>query len=119
AVLALILASVGIYGVMSYSVTQRTHEIGIRMALGAGRTKVLGIVVGGGLKLALLGVGVGLIGSVVLTRFLSGMLYNVTSYDPLTLAAVASLLTLVAVAASYLPATRAIRVDPMIALRYE
>jgi ABC-type antimicrobial peptide transport system permease subunit len=89
------------------------------MALGAGRPKILGIVVGGGFKLALLGVGVGLIGSIILTRFLSGMLYNVTAHDPLTLAGVASVLTLVALTASYLPARRAMRVDPMIALRYE
>jgi len=119
ALLALILASVGIYGVMAYSVTQRTHEIGIRMALGAGRPKILRIVVGGGFRLALVGVGVGLAGSILLTRFISGMLYGVTAHDPLTLGAVALLLTLVALAASYLPAMKAMRVDPMIALRYE
>jgi putative ABC transport system permease protein len=119
ALLALILASVGIYGVMSYSVTQRTHEIGIRMALGAGRPRILTTVVGDGFKLALLGVGAGLIGSIIFTRFLSGMLYSISPRDPLTLAAVASLLTMVATIASYIPARKAIRVDPMVALRYE
>jgi predicted permease len=119
ALLALILASVGVYGVMAYSVTQRTHEIGIRMALGAGRPRILSIIVGSGFKLALLGVGAGLIGSVVLTRFLSGMLYSISPHDPLTMAGVASLLTLVATLACYIPARRAVRVDPMVALRYE
>src|SRR5262249_38346628 len=119
ALLALLLASVGIYGVIAYSVAQRTHEIGIRMALGAGRPKILGIVVTGGFKLALIGVAAGLIGSLVLTRFLSGMLYNISAHDPLTLAAVALLLILVATLACYIPARRATRVDPMVALRYE
>jgi putative ABC transport system permease protein len=89
------------------------------MALGAGRPKILGIVVGGGLKLALVGVGAGLILSLVFTRLLSGMLYNVSAHDPLTLGAVAAPLALVATLASYIPARRAVRVDPMIALRYE
>jgi predicted permease len=119
AALALLLASVGIYGVMAYSVSLRTHEIGIRMALGAGRPKILSIVVGGGVKLALVGVAAGLIASFVLTRFLSGMLYNVSAHDPLTLAAVAGLLSFVAGIASYIPARKATRVDPMIALRWE
>jgi predicted permease len=119
AILALILASVGIYGVMAYSVTQRSHEIGIRMALGAGRPRILGIVVGSGVKLALFGVGAGLIGSIIMTRFLSGMLYNISPYDPVTLSSVALLLAVVATIASYIPARRAIKVDPMVALRYE
>jgi len=119
AILALILASVGIYGVMAYSVTQRSHEIGIRMALGAGRPRILGIVVGSGVKLALFGVGAGLIGSIIMTRFLSGMLYNISPHDPVTLSVVALLLALVATIASYIPARRAIKVDPMVALRYE
>jgi predicted permease len=119
AVLALVLASVGIYGVMAYSVSQRTHEIGIRMALGAAGSSVLGMVLGNGLKLALLGVGIGLAGAAVGSRVLSGMLYHVSSYDPLTLTAVAIVLTLIAALASFIPARRATRVDPIVALRYE
>ena len=119
AMLALVLAAVGIYGVMAYSVSQRTHEIGIRMALGAERSMVSRMVIGHSIKLALIGVAIGGGGAVLATRLISGMLYQVSAHDPLTFAAVAGTLTLVAVAASYLPARRAMRVDPMIALRWE
>jgi predicted permease len=119
ALLALLLASIGIYGVMSYAVAQRTHEMGIRLALGAAQGRIVGIVVSDGLKLALSGVGVGLVGCVLLTRFLSGMLYGVSAYDPLTLGAVATVLAVVAAFACYIPARRAMSVDPIVALRYE
>jgi len=119
AALALVLASVGIYGVMAYAVSQRTHEIGIRMALGARRANVLGMVVGEALLLALVGAGFGLAGALGLTRLLSSLLYNVKPSDPLTLALVSVILLGVSVFASYLPARRATRVDPIVALRYE
>jgi putative ABC transport system permease protein len=119
AVLALVLASVGIYGVMAYSVSQRTHEIGIRMALGARGSNVLGMVVGEALVLTLTGAGLGLAGALALTRLLSSLLYNVRPTDPLTLALVSLALLGVSALASYIPARRATRVDPMVALRYE
>lgn len=117
AVTALALAALGIYGVLSYTVTQRTREIGIRMALGAERTSVLGLVVWQGLKLAIIGTVIGLAGALALTRVLSGQLYGVSATDPLTMLAVAALLAAVALVASYIPGRRAARVDPLVAIR--
>ncbi|HVB38492.1 MAG TPA: FtsX-like permease family protein, partial [Vicinamibacterales bacterium] len=119
AALALILASIGLYGVISYLVGQRTHEIGIRLALGAQKRDILRLVLGEGTRMALIGVGVGLVGSLALMRLMSTFLYGVSASDPLTFAAVAGLLILVALAACYLPARRAMRVDQMVALHYE
>jgi putative ABC transport system permease protein len=119
AALALILASVGIYGVTAYSVAQRTREMGIRIALGASRNDVVQIVVSQGVRLAIIGVVLGLAGAFALTRLMTGMIYGVSSSDPATFCVVAFLLMSVALAASYIPARRAMRVDPIVALRYE
>jgi putative ABC transport system permease protein len=119
AALAVILGAIGIYGVISYSVAQRTREIGIRMALGARRSEVLMLIVGRGAKLALAGVFAGLIGALLLTRLMTSLLYGIGSTDPFTYVSVGVLLIFVAVSASYIPARRAMQVDPMVALRYE
>jgi predicted permease len=119
AALALALAAVGIYGVISYAVTQSTHEIGLRMALGANRWRVLGMVLSSAMRLALIGIFVGAVTAFAATRALKGLLFEVSAADPLTFVAVALVLAVVTAIASYIPAWRAAKVDPMVALRYE
>ena len=117
--LALLLATVGIYGVLSYSVSQRTQEVGIRMALGATSRTVLGLVVGQGMLLVAIGVGIGLAGSLGLARLLASLLFGVKTSDPATFAVVSLVLAVAAFVATYIPARRATKVDPITALRYE
>jgi ABC-type antimicrobial peptide transport system permease subunit len=117
--LALVLAAVGIYGVTAYTTRQRIHEIGIRMTLGASKQDILRLVLGHGLRLTFIGVGIGLAAAFALTRFLKILLLGVTSTDALTFTSVAVLLCAVALFACFIPAWRAMRVDPMVALRYE
>jgi putative ABC transport system permease protein len=119
AVVALVLASVGLYGVMNYSATQRTHEVGIRMALGATRADIMRLVVGNGMLLTLIGIGIGIVASIGLTRVMQSFLFGVGATDAVTFIAVSALLIAVALVANYIPARKATRVNPVIALRYE
>jgi len=119
AIVALLLAVLGVYGTISYMVGEQTREIGIRLALGADRGMILTMILGQGLRLATGGAAVGLVGALLATRLISGLLYGVSPFDPITFVSVAVVLTVVALAASYLPARRAMRVDPVTALHYE
>jgi putative ABC transport system permease protein len=115
----LLLAVVGLLGVMSYSVAQRTHEIGVRVAVGAAKTDILRLILGEGMGITLVGVGVGLLGAIGLSSVVKSQLFGIGATDPLTFLGVIFLLALVSLAACYIPARRATRVDPMVALRYE
>jgi putative ABC transport system permease protein len=119
AVTALLLAALGIYGVISYIVTERTHDIGIRLALGAQRENILLMILRQGLSLAIAGTAVGMVGALIVSHLMADLLYGVAPTDPLTFVAVTLMLTAVALAACYIPARRAMRVDPLVALRYE
>ena len=116
---ALLLAAVGLYGVMSYLVEQQTREIGIRSALGAKRSHIFKLVIGRGVAMAFIGIVLGIAASLGLTRFLAGLLYGVTAVDPITFIVISILVLIVSVIASYIPARRATKVDPLVALRYE
>src|SRR5262249_16028936 len=115
----MMLATVGIYGVISYSVAHRAHEIGLRMALGAQKRDVLGLVIRHGMLLAVIGIAIGLAGALAMTRVMKGFLFIVTTTDPFSFAGISALLILVALLACWIPARRATRVDPMVALRHE
>jgi putative ABC transport system permease protein len=117
--IALVLAAVGIFGVMAYSVAQRTRELGLRIALGASRGQVLQLVLAHGVRLTLIGVAIGLVGTFLLTRYVSSLLFNVPAYDPMTLVGVVAALIVISLCACYLPARRATLVDPIVALREE
>jgi putative ABC transport system permease protein len=117
AAIALVLAAIGIYGVVGYSVSLRTPEIGVRLAMGADRRTVMTLVLGGGLKLALVGMVIGIAGALALSRVIETMLFDVTPFDPLSYAATSAVLLAVALGACYVPARRAMRVDPLIASR--
>ena len=119
AVLALVLAGIGVYGSINYSTRQRTHEIGLRMALGAQASDVLRLIVGHGLALSLAGVAIGLAASFALTRLMKGLLFGISATDPLTFVAISVLLMSIGLLASWIPARRATKVDPLVALRYE
>jgi putative ABC transport system permease protein len=116
---AMILAAVGIYGLLSYSVSQRTHEIGVRIAVGALRRDVLKLVMGQGVRLAAVGLAAGVLGALALTRLMASLLFGVTATDPATFATVAPLMMAVVLLACFVPARRAMKVDPMVALRHE
>jgi len=119
ALTALLLAGLGIYGTISYVVSERTNEIGIRLALGANRGKILQMILRQGLELAIVGAAAGLVCALVVSHLMAGLLYGVTPTDPLTFLGVTLVLTVVALAACYIPAIRAMRIDPLVALRYE